>query len=192
MSMNDFIAQIEARRSIGKLSLPMPNSDELGIALRCAMTAPDHKVLRPYRFTVMTGEALGGFGEVLLKAGLEKAERAGEVLDDMARTKLVNMPKRAPMIITVATDYKVHPKVPEFEQLLCVGAVIQNLLLAFESQGYRTVWRTGDLCNEPAIKTYFDVDDKNVVCGFIYVGSSDIVMPEREAVDLTQFVRFCE
>lgn len=188
--MNDFIAQIEARRSIGKLTLPMPTPDELGVALRCAMTAPDHKVLRPYRFTVMTGEALERFGEVLLNAGLEKATQTGEILDDTARTKLINMPKRAPMIITVATDYKAHPKVPEFEQLLCVGAVIQNLLLALESQGYRTVWRTGDLCNEPAIKTHFDVDDKNMVCGFVYVGSSDIVMPEREMVDLADFVKF--
>lgn len=188
--MNDFITQIEARRSIGNLSLPMPSTDELTIALRCAMTAPDHKELRPYRFTVMTGEALGRFGEVLLKAGVEKADRLDEALDDTARTKLINMPKRAPMIITVATDYKSHPKVPEFEQLLCVGAVIQNLLLALESQGYHTVWRTGDLCNEPAIKAHFNVSDDNVVCGFVYVGSSSIVMPEREAVDLADFVKF--
>lgn len=190
MSMNNFIAQIEARRSIGKLTLPMPTPDELNVALHCATTAPDHKELKPYHFTVMTGEALERFGEVLLKAGLEKAERLGETLDDTARTKLINMPKRAPMIITVATDYKAHPKVPEFEQLLCVGAVIQNLLLALESQGYHTVWRTGDLCNEPAVKTHFDVDDKNMVCGFVYVGSSDIVMPEREMVDLADFVKF--
>lgn len=79
---------------------------------------------------------------------------------------------------------------PEFEQLLCVGAVIQNLLLAFESQGYRTVWRTGDLCNEPIIKSHFGVSENNVVCGFIYVGSNDIVMPEREVVNLADFVKF--
>lgn len=188
--MNDFIAQIEARRSIGKLTPPMPTLDELNVALRCAMTAPDHKELKPYRFTVMTGEALGRFGEVLLKAGVERADRLGEVLDDTARTKLLNMPKRAPMIIAVVTDYKVHPKVPEFEQLLCVGAVIQNLLLALESQGYHTVWRTGDLCNEPTIKTHFNVSDDNVVCGFVYVGSSDIVMPEREAINVADFVKF--
>lgn len=188
--MNDFIAQIEARRSIGKLTLPMPSTDELNVALHCATTAPDHKILRPYQFTVMTGEALVRFGEVLLKAGLAKAERAGETLDDTACTKLINMPKRAPMIITVATDYKVHPKVPEFEQLLCVGAVIQNLLLAFESQGYRTVWRTGELCNEPAIKSHFNVSDDNVVCGFVYVGTNDTQLPEREAVNLADFVKF--
>lgn len=188
--MNNFIAQINARRSIGKLNLPMPSADELNTALTCAMTAPDHKVLRPYRFMVMTGEALDTFGEVLLNAGLAKAKQAGESLDDTARTKLLNMPKRAPMIITVTTDYKSHPKVPEFEQLLCVGAVIQNLLLALESQGYHTVWRTGDLCNEPAVKSHFGVSENNLICGFVYVGSSEIVMPEREVVQISDFIKF--
>lgn len=190
--MNDFISKINARRSIGKLTLPMPSADELNTALTCAMNAPDHKVLRPYRFTVMTGEALVVFGEVLLNAGLAKAKQAGEVLDDTARTKLINMPKRAPMIITVATDYKIHPKVPEFEQLLCVGAVTQNLLLALESQGYHTVWRTGDLCNEPAVKSHFGVNDDNLICGFVYVGSSEIIMPEREKIQVSDFVKFFE
>lgn len=190
--MNPFITQIQSRRSIGKLSLPMPNSDELTAALHCAMTAPDHKVLRPYRFTVMTGKALDDFGEALLKAGLAKAEQDNEVLDDMTRTKLINMPKRAPMIITAATDYKVHPKVPKFEQLLCVGAVVQNLLLALHSMGYHTIWRSGDLCNEPVIKAHFGVSDENLICGFVYVGSSDVIMPERERVDLASFVKFYE
>lgn len=188
--MNDLISLVHARRSIGKLSLPMPSHDELNTAFLCAMTAPDHKVLHPYRFGVMTGKALDRFGQVLLQAGLAKAEADGERLEDTACTKLINMPKRAPMIITVATDYKSHPKVPEFEQLLCVGAVVQNLLLALQSMGYRTVWRTGDLCNEPAVKAHFGVSDNNTVCGFVYVGSSDIVMPEREKADLAEFVYF--
>lgn len=188
--MNDFIDTIQSRRSIGKLSLPMPSTDELQVALTCAMSAPDHKVLRPYAFKVLTGQALDDFGCVLLEVGLAKAAQDKSTLDEATCTKLINMPKRAPMIIMVATDYKVHPKVPEFEQLLCVGATIQNLLLALQSMNYRTVWRTGDLCNEPAIKAYFDVDEHNTICGFVYVGSSDIVMPEREKINLADFVKF--
>lgn len=180
---------IQNRRSIGKLTLPMPSHDELMSALGCAMTAPDHKQLKPYRFSVLTDGALDKFGEILLTAGLAKAHQDGEILDDMAKTKLINMPRRSPMIITVATDYKTHPKVPKFEQLLCVGAVIQNLLLAFEHMGYRTIWRTGDLCNEPAVKDFFGVSDDNTICGFIYVGTSDIVMPKRDDVNVADFVK---
>lgn len=179
---------MHTRRSVGKLTTPCPSQDELMSALNCAMTAPDHKQLKPYRFVVLTEQALDKFGEILLKAGMAKAQQDGEVLDDAARTKLVNMPKRAPMIIAVATCYQEHPKVPKFEQLLCVGAVIQNMLLAFEHMGYRTIWRTGDLCNEAEVKAFFNVADDDTVCGFVYVGSSDIAMPAREQVDVADFV----
>lgn len=74
--MNDLIHLIHTRRSIGNLSLPMPSHDELNSALACAMSAPDHKVLRPYRFSVMTGKTLDDFGQVLLKAWVTK--RYGE------------------------------------------------------------------------------------------------------------------
>ncbi|MDO4895910.1 MAG: nitroreductase [Moraxella sp.] len=188
----DTITTIHARRSIGKLMSPTPTTDELTLAIKTAMTAPDHKELRPYRFSVMTGVALDKFGQVLLKAGLDRATQNGETLDEPACTKLINMPKRAPMIITVATDYKSHPKVPEFEQLLCVGAVIQNLLLALKSMGYDSVWRTGDLVNHAIIKEHFGVSDDNLICGFIYVGSSDVIMPKRDDVAFDEFVRFCE
>ena len=176
------------RRSIGKLTAPMPTHDELMVALKAAMTAPDHKQLKPYHFTVLTDGALDKFGEILLKAGMAKAQQNGESLDDTARTKLLNMPKRAPMIITVATNYQEHLKVPKFEQLLCVGAMIQNMLLAFETMGYCTIWRTGVLCNEPIVKDFFNVSDDNTICGFIYVGTSDVKMPSRDEIDMTDFI----
>lgn len=183
---------IHARRSIGKLSTPAPNIDELSFAIETAMTAPDHKQLKPWQFVVMTDKALDGFGQALLQAGQALASANGETLDEQAQEKLINMPKRAPMIIMVATDIKPHDKVPEFEQLLSTGAMIQNLLLAFKSMNYDTIWRTGDLTNHPMIKQYFKVADKDTICGFIYIGSSDVIMPERERVALDGFVRFYE
>lgn len=184
---NPVLDIIHQRRSIGKLVLPMPNQDELDAVLNAAMVAPDHKQLKPWRFTVLIDEALTAFGQVLLAAAEAKSDG---VLDEPTRQKLLNMPQRAPMIITVATDIKEHEKVPPFEQLLSAGAAIQNMLLAFESLGYHTVWRTGPLCNAPEVKTYFEVADKDTVCGFVYVGSSDIKMPCRDEQDLGDFVTY--
>lgn len=188
--MNDVIKTIHDRRSVGKLVLPMPSLSEISQAIECAMTAPDHKQLTPWRFCVLTNQALDEFGQALLAAGLEKASREGVELDEAAKTKLINMPKRAPMIVTISTKYKQHDKVPEFEQLLSCGAAVQNLILSLTSMGYQSVWRTGDLCNEPAIKQFFGVDDKDVVCGFVYVGSSDIVMPPRTLPSVGELTRF--
>lgn len=177
---------IKARRSIGKLSLPMPSSDELKIALQTAMSAPDHMQLKPWQLVVMTNKALDDFGKVLLKAHLAKEPDS----DDITKTRICQLPKRAPMVIMVATNTKSHPKVPKFEQLLSTGALAQNLLLALQALGYQSIWRTGLLANEPAVKAYFNIADKDLICGFIYVGSSDVVMPARDEVDLNQFVKF--
>lgn len=186
--MNDIIDCINARRSIGNLSSPMPSKDELNCALMTAMNAPDHKLLRPYRFVMMTDQALHEFGQVLCQAGIDQALQQGDVLDEIACQKLQNLPKRAPMIIAVLTDYKNHPKVPQFEQLLCVGAVIQNLLLALQSMGYRTIWRTGDLCNQSVVKQHFGLTGDNLVCGFVYIGSSDIDLPKRDVIAVMDFL----
>ncbi len=45
---NPVLDIIHQRRSIGKLSLPMPNQDELNTVLHAAMVAPDHKQLKPW------------------------------------------------------------------------------------------------------------------------------------------------
>ena len=181
--MNSIVRLIQSRRSIGNLNKPMPNKEELSIILETALTAPDHKKLVPYQISILTEDNLDKFGDVLLKAGKEKAIKENKTLDEIAEKKLSNMPKRAPMIITVATNFKQHDKVPEFEQLLSVGAVIQNILLILESMGYKSIWRTGDLANEKLVKEFVKVSDDNIICGFIYIGSSDIVLPNREKIN---------
>lgn len=188
--VNHILNAIHRRRSIGNLSLPMPNDDELQMILEAAIVAPDHKQLKPWQFWVLTGDALNDFGQVLLSAAQSEATACGEVLDEVAIKKTVNMPLRAPMIIAVATKIKQHKKVPPFEQLLSTGAAIENMLLALESLGYHSVWRSGSLCNTTQVKTYFGVSDDDTVCGLIYIGTSTVQMPERESVNLAQFVQY--
>lgn len=185
---NAVLTAIHERRSIGKLVLPMPNDDELNVALQAAFAAPDHRQLKPWRFIVLTGDALLELGRVLLQAETVNMSAGG--VSDISRQKLLNMPLRAPMIITVVTDIKEHEKVPAFEQVLSVGAATQNLLLALESLGYRTIWRTSLLCNEPLVKSHFNVADKDVISGFIYVGSSNVRMPKRELLAVNDLVTF--
>lgn len=181
---------MHARRSVGNLSLPMPNQDELNQVLHSAMSAPDHKQLKPWQFWVLTGNALNQLGEVLLQAAENEAAQKGETLDDATCKKIVNMPLRAPMIIVIATKVKYHEKVPEFEQLLSAGAAAQNMLLALESLGYKSVWRTGPLCNLPEVKAFLGIDEQDTLCGLIYTGSSSVIVPDREAVNLNDFVQY--
>ncbi len=60
----DAISALHGRISIATLGQPGPTSEQLDTMLRAAVRAPDHGVLRPWRFIVLQGserEALAIF-----------------------------------------------------------------------------------------------------------------------------------
>ena len=181
---------IKSRRSIGNLSIPAPTENQIKAAIDCAVTAPDHKKLQPWRFIVTQGNARHELGRAFLAAAEAQAAKEGETLSEKARQKTYNMPLRAPVIITVVTQMQEHKKVPPFEQMLSAGAAVQNLILALKAQGFSTVWRTGLLCNEPAVKAYFGVSADDYVTAFVYTGSSPCDMPTRKPIDIEPLTRF--
>ncbi len=181
---------INSRRSIGNLSIPAPTHEQIRAAIGCAATAPDHKKLRPWRFIITEGNARHQLGRALVAAAEAQAERNGETLSEKARSKAAKLPLRAPVIITVVTHMQEHKKVPPFEQMLSAGSAVQNLILALKAQGFSTVWRTGLLCNEPAVKAYFDVSDEDYVTAFVYTGTSPCDTPVRKPIDIEPLLRF--
>ena len=184
------IAWINSRRSIGSLDTPAPTSEQIKAVIECAATAPDHKKLRPWRFIVTQGAARSELGEALVTAAKEKAQREGETLSEKTMHKTANLPLRAPVIITVVTHMQAHKKVPPFEQMLSAGAAVQNLILALKAQGFSTVWRTGLLCNEPAVKAYFNVSVDDYITAFVYTGTSPTEKPVRKPIDIEPLTRF--
>ena len=97
----DALDAIRNRRSIGRLKPPAPTDDDLRTILKAAAAAPDHGELRPFRFTILDGDAQDAFGMVLEQAYRARcAETAREPEPDKAakeRTKL----GRAPIVIVV-------------------------------------------------------------------------------------------
>lgn len=184
------IEWINSRRSMGNLAAPAPTRAQIEMAIECAATAPDHKKLRPWRFIVTEGAARHELGHVLVQAAQEKALQQGEILSEKDIEKTQTMPLRAPLIITAVTKMQAHDKVPPFEQILSTGAAVQNLILALKAQGFSTVWRTGLLCNEPAVKAYFDVGADDYVSAFVYTGTSFQDEPTRKPSDIEPLVRF--
>ena len=190
ISSEEMIGWINSRRSMGNLDLPAPTHAQIETAIECAATAPDHKKLRPWRFIVTQGDARHELGNALVAAAQAKAVQEGETLSEKDIAKTQAMPLRAPIIITVVTKIQAHKKVPPFEQMLSAGAAVQNLILALKAQGFSTVWRTGLLCNEPAVKSYFDVGPDDYVTAFVYTGTSPKNEPARKPIDIESLVRF--
>ena len=190
LTSEEMIGWINSRRSMGNLDAPAPTRAQIETAIECAATAPDHKKLRPWRFIVTEGDARHELGRALVEAAQSKAVQDGEKLSEKTIKKTHTMPLRAPLIITIVTQMQAHKKVPPFEQMLSAGAAVQNLILALKAQGFSTVWRTGLLCNEPAVKAYFDVGPDDYVTAFVYTGTSPKDEPKRKPIDIEPLVRF--
>lgn len=185
MNSNEILNFIKSRRSMGNLTTPAPSREQIETAIEVAMSAPDHKTLQPYRFIVLQGNSLRKFGQALKQSAIDQGETSEATL-----TKTENLPNRAPMIITCVTRYRPNDKVPQYEQLLCCGATVQNLLLALQALGFASVWRTGLLANEPAVKQFFNLDEPNHVVGFVYVGTAGADMPKRGAILVDDFIQY--
>lgn len=178
---NGVMQLMKSRRSIGILKAPAPSQAELEAAIGCALTAPDHRQLTPWRFYSISGEGLESFADLLVTTAQENGETSAEKLARVAKH-----PSRAPMIIVCVTKIVPHLKVPTFEQLLATGAAVQNMLLAFESMGYGTMWRSGDAVLSATLKEKFGAGDDDYIAGFIYVGTKSLepkTKPPRTVAD---------
>lgn len=164
----DAVDAILTRTSQGRLAAPAPSPEALRTAFACALRAPDHRVLRPWRYLVIQGEALARLGEVFVEA--TRAEQGA--LDAVEADRLRRMPLRAPMIVVAITVPRHDPKVPPEEWLLSTGAAVQNFLLALHVQGYGAMWRTGPLAHATVVKRALGLGEGEQVAGFIYVGTA--------------------
>ena len=105
------------------------------------MSAPDHGALRPWRFVLIRGEAIGKLADVAIGA----VKRSGDPRMTPEKEKSVREWMAAvPLFIAVAQKIAHdNTKIPEQEQLLATGAAAMNLLNAVHMLGYGAFWSTG-------------------------------------------------
>lgn len=167
--MTDVIHAIQNRTSIPRLIGPGPERPQLEILFRCAVRAPDHGRMRPWRFMVLEGQALQDLGVAFEHAGL-----AGDPAADPAkRARWREMPLRAPMIIVTIACIRPNPKVPDWEQVAAVAAATQNIQLAARELGFGTMWRTGDMTQAPQVYEYLNLAAADRIVAFLYVGTPE-------------------
>jgi nitroreductase len=159
---------IHGRRSMPLLGLPMPSAEQLEAVFLAAARAPDHRLLRPWRYLVLTGDGLSQLGQAFVD-GMNELDPVRALRDQQ---RLLDMPHRAPMIVVAILSLNAHPTVPEWEQWLSLGAGVQNMLLTLHDQGFAGMWRTGDLVASLAVKSFLGLQDHEQIAGFIYVGSA--------------------
>jgi nitroreductase len=162
----DIIATIEDRSSASRLTEPAPNKEQLEKILRAAVHAPDHGRLSPWRFAVIEGPGRDILADAMAELLVRKhADASAEMLATEKAKAL-----RAPMIIAVAAHITPGHKVPEIEQIVAVGAAIQNMLLAAEALGFGSMWKTGAPAYDAGVKQTLGFAAADHIIGFVYLG----------------------
>lgn len=154
------------RVSYPRLQEPAPQGDELNSILKSALRAPDHMMLRPARYFLVTGEKREQLGKVFERAG-----QIEEGCSDAQAEKYRNMPMRAPMLLIAVSKNIEHPKVPDFEQEQSVAAGLAYILVALQAHGFGGIWRTGSMAQSAFVKKSIGVGEEESIVGFLYIGT---------------------
>ncbi len=179
---------LQSRASIPAkfLSEPAPTQEQLKQILTAAVSAPDHGVVRPWEFIVISGDARRKLGDLF-------AESARKREPDLSAEKIERQrekPMRSPMIVTVVANIsEKHPKAPRIEQILSAGAAAQQILLAANALGFGSIWLTGANAFDESIKAALGIAAKNQIIGFLYLGTSKIPKPGISRPDSADFTR---
>ena len=176
---------IQTRNSVPLLTDPAPTSEEMSEVYKGALRAPDHARLRPWKFIEVRGDSR----DKLAKIFIDTATALNSDLSENEISKLEKAPHRAPMIIILAANIKEHPKVPEIEQIISLGAAAQNILLGIHEIGYSAVWRTWNMAFNPEITKFLGLEENYKIIGYLYVGTStgkEKPIPELEIQDFLE------
>lgn len=153
--------------------------------LIAAARAPDHGLLAPWRFTILEGSSRGVLGDAMSTALLEKMPDA----DAEAQQREASKAFRSPVLIVVSALPQPHPRVPAVEQLVAVGAAIQNLWIVAHSMNLGAAWKTGSHAYSATVKRALSLAEDEQILGFLHVGvplSKAVIRP----ADLSGKVRW--
>ncbi|MDI9245202.1 nitroreductase family protein [Marinobacter sp. CHS3-4] len=170
--MTNVIDALLNRSSEPRLQAPAPDPETLDKAFACAARAPDHALLRPWRYLVIEGGGLERLGELFVSS-------CSDAATEQEVEKLRRAPQRAPMVIVGIACHQSHPKVPELEQTMSAAVGMGYLLMALQSAGYGGMWRTGAMAHNESVARGLGLQDNELITGFLYVGS---VASEKPAV----------
>ncbi|SHF03714.1 Nitroreductase [Modicisalibacter ilicicola DSM 19980] len=182
----DAMTLLHERNSMGKLTGPPPDRQQLDALYRAALRAPDHKQLTPWRFIEFSGEGLDRLGELFAKAEYQANPHTDDGTMDAARKKV----RRAPMIIAVIAKVTPDfPKVPPIEQIISAGCAAHGILLAAQALGLGGMWRSGGYAFDTTVRQGLGLAEHDQIVGFLYLGQPggrNKPLPERDPDDFVE------
>jgi nitroreductase len=165
------------RRSVkvAHLAEPGPDAQTLTAILQIGARVPDHGKLGPWRFIILAGDDRRAYGDLVA---------------DLLRRRTPNMDKaqaeleagrfaRTPVVVAIVSSAGPHAKIPEWEQVLSVGAVCHNVMLAARGFGFGSVWLSEWSAYDREALALLGLNESEKLAGFIYMGTATQAPVER-------------
>lgn len=162
----DALEAMHTRVSAPRLMDPVPTAEVMTNIFKAALRAPDHLVLRPWRFLVVRGAGRERLGDIFAAAA--QSDDADITPDQLQRERL--KPLRAPLMVIAVAVIQARSEVPEMEQLISTGATVSNMMLSAHSQGIGAMWRTGVMAYHPVVRESLRLAEHEKIVGFLYLG----------------------
>jgi nitroreductase len=168
--MSAMLELLSRRRSIpaARLSAPGPSTEQVERLITIAARVPDHAKLAPWRFVVYPTAAGAEIGAWL-------TERMKVVKPDAPEGQVALTAARfstAPLVVGVIHRPRPnHPKAPEWEQHLTVGAACMNLIIAAHAMGFAANWITEWYAYDDEAAAYLGAAEGERFAGFIHIGT---------------------
>ncbi|MDO5613133.1 MAG: nitroreductase [Paracoccus sp. (in: a-proteobacteria)] len=157
---------------------PGPDRDQIMHLLTLAARAPDHGKLEPWRFVVISRDALDRIKPDLHAAVLQATQ-------DQAAADKAASAFDSPVIVAVISSPVPSGKVPEWEQVLSAGAVCLGLVNAALASGWGAAWLTGFAAlDQDFAAAHLGVTPGERVAGLIHIGSRGEAPPDRPRPDI--------
>jgi nitroreductase len=185
----DVIQAIRTRRSIGRLAGEIP-PEVVRELVELATWAPNHRLTEPWRFTVVSGDALQQLATMWGEIASREANVEGAARDEHAK-RAVEKVLRAPLLIVVSTRTDDDPVVAE-EDFAATAAAVQNLLLSAWALGYGAAWRTGKMVRHPGVKEFLGLEPSDRIVSVVYIGLAATDPPPARPRDVDAVFRWLE
>jgi len=159
---------IDTRSSAGRLTDPGPGPADLDRMLRAAARAPDHGRMKPWRFIVLDGADRESFAQAAAAAKRARIPTMTEEQVALEREKIMRSPT---IVVAACVVDRASTKVPEIEQVIAVGAAVENVFLAAHALGYGVMWKTGAAAYDPGVKAMLGLLPDDHIVAILHLGT---------------------
>jgi len=178
-AMNDNLWELlPARRHVGlrRLLAPGPDDAALERILHAAAQAPDHGLLRPWRFVLIPQDRRADLGAAFEDALVRRDPSADAAARAAARDKAQHAPC---LLVAILIDAPATP-IPTAEKLVSLGCAIQNMLLAAQALEFASGLVSGGALDAPAMRRLLRLEAHERAICFIGLGTAASAKPPRQ------------